>query len=61
MRVEQRRRLPPQQLQRTAAARLGGLVGGPEIGRRHAVIGQHQAGQRRGQAQGRDPLHEGTP
>ena len=62
MRVQKRRCLPEQQLQRSAAARLGGLVGVAEVGRIGCVrMGQHQSGQRRRQAQGHHALHEAAP
>ena len=59
MRVQQRDRLPVQQLQRAAAAGLGRLVGDLGRGHRHPGLAQHHAGDRRGQANPDHLLHEG--
>ena len=58
VRIEQRRRLPPQQLERTAAAPLGRLVVGSGRRRGDAVGRQHLARQRRGEPQGHHAVHE---
>ena len=62
MRIQQHRALPPQQLQRAAAAAFGRLVGrhrGLCLG--HAGMHQHHRGHRRRQAQADHLLDEAAP
>ena len=54
-------RLPPQQLQRAAAATLGRRVAGLGLCHRHAASGEQLSGHRRAQANGHHPSDEAAP
>jgi hypothetical protein len=61
VRIEQGRTLPPQYLQRPAAAALGRLVDRRRLGHRHTRNRQELGRQRRREAHRRHALHEATP
>ena len=60
MRIEQRRALPPQHLERAAAAALGRLVLELRLRLRHAAEVEHLARHRRGQPERHHLVHEGA-
>jgi len=60
MRVEQRRALPPQHLERPAAAAFAGLILELRLRTGDAAIVEHLVGHRRRQTKSHHPQHEGT-